>query len=171
MAEPLKPGILPPRPSLRERAERLFSDRNLDLFAHFLDDCLRIPGTRIRLGFDGVIGLIPGLGDVLAGIASFVLIVAAWVRGVPYVTLARMMVNLGLGVLVGAIPFLGDAFDIFWKANRRNYRLMTRHLREPHRHTWRDYVFLLVLAAIALILLSIPVFVVLLIVLWFLHRL
>jgi NAD/NADP transhydrogenase beta subunit len=166
-----QPEILPPRPTLRERGERLFSDRNLDLFAHLLDDWFRIPGTRIRLGLDGIIGLIPGLGDVLAGIASFVLVFAAWVRGVPYVTLARMMLNLGLGVLIGAVPFFGDIFDIAWKTNRRNYRLMTRHLREPHRHTWKDYAFLLGLAAIALAILAIPLIVLLLIVLWILHRL
>lgn len=166
-----QPEILPPRPTLRERGERLFSDRNLDVFAHLLDDWFRIPGTRIRLGLDGIIGLIPGLGDVLAGIASFVLVFAAWVRGVPYVTLARMMLNLGLGVLIGAVPFFGDIFDIAWKTNRRNYRLMTRHLREPHRHTWKDYAFLLGLAAIALAILAIPLVVLLLIVLWIFHRL
>ena len=170
MPEPSKPEILPPRPTLRERAERLFSDPNLDLFAHLLDDVFRIPGTRIRLGLDGLIGLIPGLGDVLAGIASFVLIFAAWVRGVPYVTLVRMMINLALDVLIGAIPLFGDIFDIAWKANRRNYRLMTRHLREPHRHTWRDYAFLLTLAAVALAILAVPLVVLLLIVLWLAHR-
>lgn len=170
MPEPSKPEILPPRPTLRERAERLFSDRNLDLFAHLLDDVFRIPGTRIRLGLDGLIGLIPGLGDVLAGIASFVLIFAAWVRGVPYVTLLRMMINLALDVLIGAIPLFGDIFDIAWKANRRNYRLMTRHLREPRRHTWKDYVFLLTLAAVALAILAVPLVVLLLIVLWIAHR-
>ncbi|MGA8108341.1 MAG: DUF4112 domain-containing protein [Acidobacteriaceae bacterium] len=170
MPEPSKPEILPPRPTLRERAERLFSDRNLDLFAHLLDDVFRIPGTRIRLGLDGLIGLIPGLGDVLAGIASFVLIFAAWVRGVPYVTLLRMMINLALDVLIGAIPLFGDIFDIAWKANRRNYLLMTRHLREPRRHTWKDYVFLLTLAAVALAILAVPLVVLLLIVLWIAHR-
>jgi len=166
-----QPEILPPRPTLRERAERLCSDQNLDFFAHLLDDCFRIPGTRIRLGLDGLIGLIPALGDVLAGIASFLLILAAWVRGVPYVTLVRMMINLGLDVLIGAIPFFGDIFDIAWKANRRNYRLITRHLREPHRHTSKDYAFLLGLAAVALAILAIPLLILLLIVLWIIHRL
>jgi NAD/NADP transhydrogenase beta subunit len=171
MPDPIQPEILPPRPTLRERAERLCSDQNLDFFAHLLDDWFRIPGTRIRLGLDGLIGIIPGLGDVLAGIASFVLILAAWIRGVPYVTLVRMMINLGLDVLIGAIPFFGDIFDIAWKANRRNYRLITRHLREPHRHTWKDYAFLLGLAAVALAILAIPLIVLLLLLLWIVHRL
>jgi hypothetical protein len=64
------------------------------------------------------------------------------VRGVPYVTLARMGVNLAIDVTIGAIPFLGDAFDIAWKANRRNYKLLVRHIEQPRRHTWKDWLFL-----------------------------
>ena len=178
MPEPPKPEILPPANAplpgsaltLRQRAERLFSDENLDFFAHLLDDFFRIPGTRIRLGLDGLIGLIPGLGDVLAGIASFVLVIAAWIRGVPYVTLIRMMVNIALEVLIGSIPLFGDIFDIAWKANRRNYRLMMRHLHQPRQHTWKDYAFLLSLLAAVLIILAIPIIVLLLIIIWIAHR-
>jgi hypothetical protein len=170
MTGPLHPEILPPRPPLRVHVSRWVSDENLDLYAHFLDDCFHIPGTRIRLGLDGLIGLIPGLGDVLAGIASFVLILAAWIRGVPYVTLLRMSVNLGIGVLIGAIPVLGDLFDIGWKPNRRNYRLITRHLRQPHRHTWKDWAFLFGLAAAMLLILAAPILVLLLLILWIFHR-
>jgi len=168
------PEILPPwRPprTLRERLERIFSDQNLDLYAHLLDDWFRIPGTGIRLGLDGLIGLVPGLGDVIAGIASSVLIFAAWIRGVPYVTLLRMTVNLGVGVVIGAIPLFGDIFDIAWKPDRRNYRLIVRHLRQPHRHTWRDWVFLLALAGAILLILATPIFVLLILIWWLLHRL
>jgi hypothetical protein len=182
MQRPGQPEILPPQaagsepsqtPSLNVRlraGHALFSDENLDLLAHLLDDCFRIPGTPIRFGLDGIIGLVPGLGDVLAGLASCILIFAAWLRGVPYVTLVRMLVNLGLDVVIGAIPFLGDAFDIAWKANRRNYALLTRHLRQPHRHTWKDYVFLLVLAAMLLAIFAAPVIMLLWIAAWLLHK-
>ena len=146
---PFSGQVLSPR-SRSQRGGPLFSDENLDLLAHLLDDWFHIPGTSIRFGLDGIIGLIPGLGDILAGLASCILIVAAWVRGVPYVTLARMMVNLGLDVVIGAIPFLGDAFDIAWKANRRNYALLVERLEAPRSQTWRDWVFL-ALMAIALI--------------------
>lgn len=174
MSSPPNPEILPPwRPplTLRERLERLFSDQNLDLYAHLLDDWFRIPGTGIRLGLDGLIGLVPGLGDVIAGIASSVLIFAAWIRGVPYVTLLRMTVNLGVGVLIGAIPIFGDLFDIAWKPDRRNYRLIVRHLRQPHQHTWRDWVFLLVLVGVILLILAMPIIVLLILIWWLLHRL
>ena len=151
--------------------EGLFKNENLDLLAHVLDDCFRIPGTSIRFGLDGIIGLIPGLGDVLAGLASCILILAAWIRGVPYIGLARMVANLALDVIIGAIPFLGDAFDIAWKANRRNYALLVRHIEQPRRHTWKDWVFLTVLAFTLISIFLAPLVVLAWIVDWLLfHR-
>jgi hypothetical protein len=171
---PSNPQILPPTrrpaPGLLSRARDLCSDENLDLVAHVLDDWFRIPGTPIRLGLDGLIGLVPGLGDIIAGVASTLLIVAAWIRGVPYVTLVRMLVNVGLEVAVGAIPFFGDIFIIAWKANRRNYRLMTRHLRQPYQHTGKDWAFLFCLLGGILAILAAPVIVLLAILVWLLHR-
>jgi hypothetical protein len=151
--------ILPPSPPLSERsrrAGRLFTNENLNLLSHLLDDWFRVPGTRIRFGLDGIVGLIPGIGDIAGGLASCILIVAAWVRGVPYITIARMLVNLALDVIIGAVPFLGDMFDIAWKANRRNYALLARHVQEPRQHTWRDWVFLLSLMTILAAILVVP---------------
>jgi Domain of unknown function (DUF4112) len=170
MPQPVKPEVLPPATaSWRSRTgvgRRLFADENLDLLAHILDDWFRIPGTSVRFGIDGIIGLVPGLGDVLTGLASCILVIAAWFRGVPYVALLRMVVNLGIDVLIGAIPILGDAFDIAWKANRRNYELMMRHLRQPRKHTWKDYVFLGAIVIALLAVFAIPVLVVLWIFAW-----
>jgi hypothetical protein len=144
-----QPEVLPPEPRELvprvQAGQRLFADENLELLSHLLDDWFRVPGTQIRFGLDGIVGLIPGLGDVIAGLASCIILVGAWFRGVPYIGLARMVVNLGIEVVVGAIPFIGDAFDIAWKANRRNYKLMVRHLEQPRRHTWKDWLFLIVL--------------------------
>ena len=170
----MDPEILPPHQeplSSRTRVgHTLFTDENLDLLAHVLDDCFRIPGTQVRFGIDGLIGLVPFLGDVLAGLASCIIVVAAWFRGVPYVTLARMVVNLALDVLIGTIPVLGDAFDIAWKANRRNYKLLTRHLQQPHRHTWKDYVFLLCIALVLVAIFAIPVVAIAWVTIWFLRH-
>ena len=135
-----------------------------------LDEAFRIPGTGIRFGLDGIIGLVPGLGDVLAGLLSLIIPLAAWIRGVPYVTLVRMAANIGIGVLVGTVPLFGDIFDIAWKANRRNYRLLCRHLGEPRRHTGRDWAFLLLLAAALGLVFAIPVVLVLWLLVWLVSR-
>jgi hypothetical protein len=174
MPQPPKPDILPPVNKALPPRTRIgrdwFKDENLDLLAHLLDDWFRLPGTSIRFGIDGIIGLIPGLGDVLAGLASCIIIIAAWFRGVPYVALVRMVVNLGLDVLIGAIPILGDAFDIAWKANRRNYALMTRHLRQPRKHTWKDCAFLFCIALILFAIFMVPLVVLVWLMNWFLQH-
>ena len=103
----------------------MFDDEHLDILSHVLDDFIPIPGTSIRFGLDGILGLIPGIGDVLGGVASCIIIVAAWVRGVQSPVLGRMVANVAIEVLVGAVPVVGDMFDIAWRANRRNYALLT----------------------------------------------
>src|SRR6202789_3881303 len=129
MQAAMKPEILSPR---MRRGGRAFDDESLDLISHLLDDWFRIPGTAIRFGLDGIVGFIPGVGDLIGGIASCIIIFAAWARGVSYVTLARMLANWGIEVLLGTVPVLGNLFDIGWKANRRNYALLTRSLADPH---------------------------------------
>src|SRR5579875_1758865 len=112
--EILPPGMRPstePRQRLRG-AGGLFRDENLDLLSRLLDTWFRVPGTNIRFGLDGIVGFIPGIGDFLAGAASCIIIVAAFFRGVPMVTVARMVVNLLIEIVVGAVPILGNLFDI-----------------------------------------------------------
>lgn len=152
------------------RGAWLFRDRTLRGIEILLDEAFRIPGTGIRFGIDGIIGLVPGLGDVLAGILSLVIPLAAWIRGVPYVTLVRMAVNIGIGVLVGTIPVFGDAFDIAWKSNRRNYRLLTRHLGEPRRHMWKDWAFLVLIGVALGIVFALPVVLTLWLLAWLAGR-
>ena len=149
------------------RGGRLFGDERLRRLEILLDEAFVIPGTGIRFGLDGIIGLVPGLGDILAGLLSLIIPLAAWVRGIPYITLVRMLTNVSIGLLIGTIPILGDAFDIFWKANRRNYRLLTRSVAEPHRHTWRDWAFLFFLSAGIALVFAIP----LALVVWLLAKL
>ena len=152
------------------RGAWIFRDQTLHRLEILLDEAFVVPGTGIRFGLDGIIGLVPGLGDVLAGLLSLVIPLAAWIRGVPYVTLARMAANLGIGVLVGSIPLFGDFFIIAWMANRRNYRLLCRHLGEPHRHTGRDWAFLLALATALALIFAVPVALVLWFIAWLVSR-
>jgi hypothetical protein len=172
-ANPPIPNPLVPRPAGElvspERWTRgawIFRDETLRSLEILLDEAFRIPLTRIRFGLDGIIGLVPGLGDVLAGLLSLIIPVAAWIRGVPYITLVRMATNLAIGVLVGTIPVLGDAFDIFWKPNRRNYLLLQRHLGQPRHHTWKDWAFLIVLACALAIIFAIPIVLVIWALVW-----
>jgi Domain of unknown function (DUF4112) len=148
-----KPEILQPR--LR-RGAGAFDDEHLDLLAHLLDDWFQIPGTAIRFGLDGIVGFIPGIGDLMGGIASCVIILAAWARGVSYVTLARMLANWGIEVLLGAVPVLGNLFDIAWKANRRNYALLTGSLADPQGEKRRSWLFFAVLCGVLGALLVLP---------------
>jgi hypothetical protein len=155
---PVAGQILPPvAPGWRESVgEGIFSNHNLDRLSHLLDDCFVVPGTQLRFGIDGLIGLVPFAGDVLAGLLSSLIVIAAWFRGAPPVLLLRMVANLALDVVIGSIPLLGDAFDIAWKANRRNYALLSRHVAEPGRNGWKDWAFLLVLAVCLLAVFALP---------------
>ena len=120
----------------------VFRNENLDMLSKVLDTWFVVPGTNIRFGLDGIIGFVPGVGDFLAGAASCVIVVAAYFRGVPLITVSRMVANLGVEVVVGIVPVLGNLFDIGWRANRRNYALLERSLTTGRRDTGKDWVFM-----------------------------
>ena len=136
---------------------QLASNEHLDYIAALLDDMFRIPGTQIRFGLDAVIGWVPGIGDAMAGIASFLIVFAAWRRGVQAITLVRMIANVVLETSVGAIPVAGDIFHIFWKANRRNYRLLIREKEQPGSNSKKDWMFLAVIFFTAIAAVAIPI--------------
>jgi len=136
---------------------RLASNEHLDYVASLLDDMLQIPGTKIRFGLDALIGWIPGIGDAVAGMASFLIVFAAWRRGVQSITLVRMIANVLLETTLGAIPVAGDLFHVFWKANRRNYRLLIREKEQPGSHTGRDWMFLAIILLMVITAATIPV--------------
>lgn len=101
--------------------------------AWILDDLIRVPGTRIRVGLDPILGLVPGLGDWISWLLSGHLLWCAWRLGVSAPTLARMTGHVALDALFGLVPLLGDLFDVVWRANDRNLRLLERHVAEPDR--------------------------------------
>src|SRR4051812_31691944 len=115
----------------RSRAERI---ARLDALASLLDTAFVVPGTNIRYGFDAMIGLIPGIGDAVTTAMSLYIVHEARQLGAPRHVIARMLANVALDGVVGAVPFLGDAFDVMWRANRRNMALLRNHLdREARR--------------------------------------
>jgi hypothetical protein len=105
--------------------------RRLDALAHLLDDSIPIPGTGMRFGLDALIGLIPAAGDAVGGVLSSYIVLEAARLGVGVPVLGRMLLNLVVDLVVGAVPFLGDLFDAGWKANDRNLRLVHRALDAP----------------------------------------
>jgi Domain of unknown function (DUF4112) len=118
------------------------SHERLRRLAWLLDDVIRVPGTRIRFGLDPLIGLIPGLGDVLGAIVSSYIVVEAARQGIPRSTLLRMAWNVLLEAAIGVIPLVGDLFDAGWKANQRNVALLERYLTDPTVARSRDRAFL-----------------------------
>ena len=93
-------------------------------FAWLLDELIRIPGTQQRVGLDALIGLVPGVGDTIGALLSTYIILEAARRGASVWTVARMLANVGIETVIGAVPFLGDLFDVVFKANRRNIALL-----------------------------------------------
>src|ERR1700733_10978603 len=138
-------------------ARKLTSDEHLDYIAALLDDIFQVPGTKVRFGLDALIGWIPGIGDAMAGTASFLIVFASWQRGARAITLTRMIANVLLETMVGAIPVAGDIFHVVWKANRRNYRLLMREREQPGFHTGRDWMFLVVILITAIAAVTIPI--------------
>ncbi|SFK17666.1 protein of unknown function [Nitrosomonas aestuarii] len=107
------------------------SKAQLKKLAWLLDDSIRIPGTQLRFGLDGLIGLIPGIGDAAGAIISSHILVQAAQMGVPKSLLLKMAFNIGLDAVLGAVPVLGDLTDFVWKANQRNVQLMNDYFDRP----------------------------------------
>jgi Domain of unknown function (DUF4112) len=104
--------------------------RRLDSLSYLLDNSIRVPGTRARFGLDAVIGLIPGFGDAAGALMSAYIVVQAARMGTPVPTLVRMVLNVGIEALFGAVPVAGDLFDAAFKANARNVALLRGELGE-----------------------------------------
>jgi hypothetical protein len=110
--------------------------------AVLLDDLIEIPGTGRRIGLGPVVGLIPGVGDVIAAAPGAWLILEAARFRLPRVVLARMVANLVVDLIVGAVPLLGDLFDFGFKSNLRNLELFRRHASDPDASTRDHRLFL-----------------------------
>lgn len=102
--------------------------RRMQAVANILDNAFVIPGTKQRIGIDAIIGLVPGVGDVLTTILSSYVIWEARNLGVSRFALARMMANLGVHAVIGSIPLIGDIFDAFFRVNQRNMRIVRSHV-------------------------------------------
>ena len=91
--------------------------------ARLLDDSIRLPGTKFKIGLDPIIGVLPVAGDAVAAALSGYIVLESARLGVSYLTLLRMLANVGVDFAVGSVPVVGDVFDVAWKANVRNLQL------------------------------------------------
>lgn len=112
-------------PTTHRNADAL---RRVDQLARVMDGLFRVPGTRIRVGLDSIVGLVPGVGDAATACVSLWLLKEAHHAGAPKRLLARMLGNVVVDMTVGTVPVVGDLFDLAWKANRRNASLLRNHL-------------------------------------------
>ena len=123
--------------------------QRLDKLSWLLDSSIKIPFTNRTIGLDGLIGLVPGVGDVAGGAISGYIILKALSLGVPTLVIVRMVINMIIEGMIGVIPFFGDIFDFIFKSNRRNVRLMKSYLEDPNETTSRSgisvFIFLIAL--------------------------
>lgn len=112
-------------PTEVEHGRALPVPRWAELLTRALDDAIGIPGTRIRIGLDGIVGLLlPGAGDAVTAIGAGAILLLAIQRRVPTSVLVRMLLNIAIDACVGAFPVLGDLFDFAYKSNRKNLELL-----------------------------------------------
>ena len=111
-----------------ETRDRLLETvEHVESLAELMDSQFALPGTKIRLGLDALVGLIPGIGDTLnLGVAGYI-VSRAWAAGVPKRKLVRMSWNIFIDWLIGLVPLIGDLFDVGWKANLRNAAVLRKH--------------------------------------------
>jgi len=122
--------------------------------ARLLDSAFLIPGTNVRFGLDPIIGLLPGVGDLAGAVLSGFIILRSARLGAPRSVLARMLMNVAIDTVVGSVPIIGDMFDVVWRSNLRNAKLLERHLARPE-HTRRSSRWFVAALAGALVLLAI----------------
>ena len=147
-SEELRPQVLQP-----DVVDPRIAD--VEALARWLDYKFRLPGG-FRYGLSGFIGLIPGVGDLLDALLSLYIIGRAVQLGIPRVAITRMVVNVGIESLAGAAPFLGALFDTVFKANRRNYQLLSAHVSGRRSQTTRDWAFVIVAGLLAVAGIAIP---------------
>jgi len=121
----------------------------------WLDEAFRVPGTSFRVGWDPIIGLVPGIGDLSTALLSCGIVLQAHRLRLPRVVQLRMLINVAIDLLVGAVPLVGDAADVFWKSNSMNMELLERHAHQTRPASPGDWLFvgtiILAILAVALV--------------------
>lgn len=135
VTEPTHPSTTKlPKVVDRRGTSREQTMRRLQYISHLFDDAVRVPGTKVTLGWDAVLGLVPVLGDSVTTVVSSYFLWEANRLGVRKRTMFKMLGNVLLDFTVGTIPLVGDLLDVTWRANRRNMKLLQKELDRQHPH-------------------------------------
>jgi hypothetical protein len=147
--------------SIVESDSKAATLKRLRQFALLLDSVITIPGTKVSIGLDPLIGLLPGAGDFLGVMLSAYIVLEAARMGASKATLGRMVFNIIIDGVLGAVPVLGDFFDIAWTANIHNMKLLEEHAKFPSQNKsadkWFIFVVLATLFLFAIGLIALPV--------------
>ncbi|NOS79403.1 MAG: DUF4112 domain-containing protein [Nitrospira sp.] len=135
------PSVPPPQESSDDAARRQALVEAAELLAKVLDTTVKIPGTSLYLGLDPLIGLIPGIGDILANLIGTVILGMAARLEVPRIVITRMSLNLLINGVIGAIPILGDLFSVWFRSNSRNADLLRQAATQSARRTHADWTY------------------------------
>ena len=155
-----------------KQSDETSSVANVKILAQLMDSAIEIPGLKTRVGLDALLGLVPGAGDIASSFVSLYILRVADRRGVSRLILARMTFNIVCDWIVGSIPLAGDVFDVFWKANQRNAKLLLEHEGASGgvpRSKKGDWLFLSLVIAILITVLVGSMFITLSLLSWLGH--
>ena len=124
--------------------------------SQLLDSAFVVPGTPYRIGLDPILGLVPGLGDLVSPLFAIGILWQARDLAIPRVVQLRMIANVAIDALLGAVPVLGDLFDVAWKANNRNLTLLERHAHEEHAASSGDWLFVMAMVLVLMAIAAMP---------------
>ena len=124
--------------------------------SRLLDSSMQVPGTTYRVGLDPILGLVPGIGDLVSPLFTIAVLWQGRELSLPRVVQLRMIFNVAIDTLLGMVPVAGDLFDFAWKANDRNMALLERHAYEERGAAGADWLFVILLVVLLLALAAAP---------------
>jgi hypothetical protein len=148
-----KPRVVRLRPLTPGQQARIAA---LKRVSQLLDSAFEVPGTGFRIGLDPIVGLVPGLGDLVSPMFAILVLWQSRDLGLPRIVQLRMLFNVAIDAIAGAVPVVGDAFDFAWKANDMNMALLERHAYEERSPAPGDWLFVLGIIALVLVIALLP---------------
>jgi len=124
--------------------------------SQLLDSAFVVPGTSYRIGLDPILGLVPGLGDLVSPLFAIGILWQARDLAIPRVVQLRMIFNVAIDAVVGVVPVVGDLFDFTWKANNRNLALLERHAQEERTASSGDWLFVVAMVLLLVTIAALP---------------